>query len=95
MRFEWDETKRKANLRKHGVDFACAASVFDGITVTVVDARYDYEEDRFISFGLWEGHVVVIAHTEREDSIRIISMRRATKNEEKSYFEAIPSPDTD
>lgn len=62
VRFEWDEAKRRANLRKHGVDFAGAASVFEGLTVTVADTRYDYEEDRFISFGILDGHVVAVAH---------------------------------
>ena len=95
MRFEWDEAKRKANLRKHGVDFAGAASVFKGLTVTVLDTRYDYEEDRFISFGVLDGHVVAVAHTECDEVIRIISMRRATRNEEEQYFEKIPRPQED
>ena len=90
MRFEWDEAKRKANLRKHGIDFVGAEKVFDGYTVTIEDARFTYGEDRVITFGILEGHVVAVAHTERGDSIRFISIRKATRNEQKSYFAQIP-----
>ena len=90
MRFEWDEAKRKTNLRKHGIDFVGAEKVFDGYTVTIEDARFAYGENRFITFGILEGRVVALAHTERGNSIRFISIRRATKNEQKSYFAQIP-----
>jgi len=90
VRFEWDEAKRRGNLRKHGIDFAGAAKAFDGYTVTVEDTRYAYDENRFVTFGILAGRVVAIAHTERGDAIRFISIRRATKNEEKNYFAKIP-----
>lgn len=89
MRIEWDERKRRANLRKHRVDFRDAEKVFDGYTVTVTDDRLEYDEERFISFGLLEGDVVALAHTENADTIRIISMRKATRNEEEHYFAKI------
>lgn len=89
MSFEWDEEKRLANLRKHGIDFLDIAIVFDGDTLTVKDDRYDYGEQRFITFGLLRGLVVAVVHTDRQDSIRIISARRATKYEQKVYFEEI------
>jgi len=86
MRYEWDERKRRANLRKHGFDFLDAPRVFRGGTVTVADDREEYREDRFITFGLLRNTVVAIAHTEQPDTIRIISMRKATRHEEKNYF---------
>jgi hypothetical protein len=89
VRLEWAEGKRRENLRKHGIDFIGVESVFEGITVTVEDERFDYAERRFISFGLLEGRTVAVAHTERHGAIRIISIRKATKREEESYFAAI------
>jgi uncharacterized DUF497 family protein len=86
MQFDWDEAKRKANLRDHGIDFACIDAVFEGETVTVVDDRFDYGEQRFVTFGILEGRVLAIAHTETDKLIRIISARKATRNEEKSYY---------
>ena len=85
-RFEWDESKRKTNLRKHGIDFVGIEKLFDGYTVTVEDATMDYGEHRFISLGILEGRTVVVVHTETEEEIRVISVRKATKHEEKSYF---------
>jgi uncharacterized DUF497 family protein len=88
MNFEWDEAKRQSNLRKHRLDFADAESVFTGATFTFEDDRFEYGEDRYITLGLLRGTVVVIAHTEREDIIRVISMRKAIKNEQRLYFES-------
>ena len=90
MNFEWDDAKRKINIKKHGIDFIGAPVVFDNYTLTVEDDRFDYGEERFISFGVLKGRVVVIVHTENDNSIRIISIRRATKYEEKAYFSQIP-----
>ena len=89
MEFEWDESKRLSNLDKHGIDFEDVLAVFAGSIVTVEDARFDYGEERFVTLGLLQGHVVAIVHTESEDYIRIISARRATKYEQKTYFEQI------
>jgi uncharacterized DUF497 family protein len=89
VKFEWDENKRLINVQKHGFDFGDAVAVFDGDIVTIEDDRFEYGEQRFVTLGLLNGRVVVIVHTEREDIIRIISVRKATKNEEKSYFKQI------
>ena len=86
MRYEWDERKRRVNLRKHGVDFRDAPQVFHGRTLTMPDDREDYGEDRFISIGLLGSTVVTIAHTERTGGVRIISMRKAKSYEEREYF---------
>lgn len=89
MKFEWDEAKRQSNLQKHGIDFIGIEKVFEDETVTILDGRFDYEEERFVTFGLLDGRVVAIAHTENDEVIRIISVRKATKNEESSYFKEI------
>jgi uncharacterized protein len=87
MKFEWDEEKRQSNFRKHRLDFSDAAMVFAGAIFTFEDSRFEYGEDRYITLGLLDGATVVIAHTEREDVVRVISMRKATKNEQRLYFE--------
>ena len=89
MEFEWDEAKRKSNLRNHGIDFVGIEQVFEGATVTILDDRFDYGEQRFVTFGLLEGRVVAIAHTETDEVIRITSVRKATNYEESSYFKEI------
>ncbi len=89
MRFEWDEAKRKTNIRRHGIDFVAARVIFAGKTVTFLDDRYNYEEERFLTLGLLWGRPVVVVHTESDGVMRIISIRKASKNEEKSYFEEI------
>ena len=63
--------------------------VFAGTTVTILDDRFDYDEPRFITLGLLGGRVVVIADTETHEVIRVISVRKATKDEETSYFKQI------
>ena len=90
MSFEWDDTKRESNIKKHGIDFINAPMIFDSYTLTIEDDRYDYGEEHFITFGILEGRLVVVVHTENDDSIRIISIRRATKYEGKAYFSQIP-----
>jgi uncharacterized DUF497 family protein len=81
MRYAWDEAKRAANLRKHGLDFVDAPEVFDGPTCTVEDDRLAYGERRFLTIGLLRGVAVSIVHTETKHEIRIISFRNATKRE--------------
>lgn len=72
MQFTWHEPKRRANLAKHGLDFAQAKHVFTGHTLTRPDTRFDYREARFTTVGLLGTTVVVIAHTETEETIHII-----------------------
>lgn len=91
MKFIWDAKKRKTNIKKHGLDFAEAETVFSGVTFTFGDDRFDYGENRFITIGLLRGIVCVIAHTERGETIRIISMRKATKHEQKIFFQNLSS----
>lgn len=89
MEFEWDEAKHLANLDKHGIDFIDVPEVFDGDIVTVEDSRYSYGEQRFVTFGVLQGRVVAVVHTDRGESVRIVSARKATKNEQQTYFQEI------
>ena len=89
MRFEWDEAKRRSNLRRHGIDFAAVERVLDGPTVTFLDDRFDYGEARLLTFGLLKGEVVAITYTETDEVIRVISFRKGSKNEEKNYFKEV------
>jgi uncharacterized protein len=89
MEFEWDEDKRLVNIKNHGIDFVDVSEVFDGDIFTVEDDRYSYGEQRFVTFGLLKGSVVAVVNTDRGEYIRIISVRKATKNEYRTYFQAI------
>jgi uncharacterized protein len=87
QRFEWDDAKAAANLRKHDVAFEEAASVFfDPLAYTFGDPDHSVGEHRLLTFGLSQaGRLLVVAHSERGRSIRIISARRATRNERGIY----------
>ena len=89
MQYEWDEYKRLSNARKHGIDFRDAVEVFAGDTVLMEDDRFDYRERRFVSLGLLQGRVIVVVHAEEGSVTRIISARRATKYEQRIYFQGI------
>lgn len=89
MRYTWDEAKRSANLKKHDLDFFDVPQVFDGVTFTFEDDRFDYDEQRFMTLGLLYGIPVSIVHTESEDRIHIISFRKATKNEQIIFFQNV------
>ena len=86
MRFTWHESKRQLNLKKHGLDFEDAESVFNGPTSTLEDKR-DYQgEQRFNTTGLLGVMVVVITHTETDEEIHFISMREAENHETRQFF---------
>lgn len=87
MEFEWDEEKRQSNLQKHGVDFIRACQIFEGYTVEFEDSRYNYGEERFIAIGQTGGQVFTVVYTLRGEVIRLISARKATKNERRIYYE--------
>jgi uncharacterized DUF497 family protein len=89
MQFSWSESKRKANIRTHGLDFIDTVPVFEGVTYTFEDDRISYAEQRFVTLGLLAGVPVSIVHTEEKHEIRIISFRKATRAEARIYFEAI------
>ena len=89
MRFEWDPGKATENLARHGVSFEEAATVFrDALSTTGADPDHSFDEDRFITFGVsTAGRLLAIAHTDRDDTIRIISARPATPSERAIYEE--------
>ncbi len=90
MVFEWDGHKSATNLRKHGVSFAEAGTVFgDELSITVPDPDHSDQEDRYITIGWSNLHrLLMVAHTDRGENIRIISARELTKTERKEYEEA-------
>ncbi|NJO44108.1 MAG: BrnT family toxin [Cyanobacteria bacterium CRU_2_1] len=87
MVYQWDKDKAATNLRKHGIDFADAVSVFsDDLAITTPDERFD--EERFITIGLdILGRVIVLVYTWRGQKIRLISARPATRPERRQYEE--------
>lgn len=87
LRFDWDPSKAKSNEAKHGVGFAEAATAFGNpLSITIPDPERSVGEARFVLVGLsYLGRLVVVAHAETPDSIRIISARLATKAERRSY----------
>ena len=89
MRLEWDARKARENLRKHGVSFEEASSVFfDPLSVTGDDPDHSVGERRLVTFGVSSsGRLLVVAHAETGDAIRIISARRTTRSERKLYEE--------
>ena len=90
MRFEWDEAKRRANLEKHGLDFADSPEMFAGEMVIALDRRLDYGEARFIGFGPLKGRVMAIIFSRRmPDLIRIVSLRKANQRERRRYEQAV------
>jgi uncharacterized DUF497 family protein len=89
MHFEWDRDKGERNLRAHGVSFEEASTVFfDTLSVTGRDPEHSRGERRYVIFGQSSaGRLLVVAHTERGDCIRLISAREATRSERKLYEE--------
>ena len=84
--FEWDDDKNEMNKRKHGISFETALNIFaDANRLEEYDEEHSDYEDRFISIGYVNG-VLVVVHTDRADSIRIISARYANKQEEAKYY---------
>jgi uncharacterized protein len=87
MNFTWDEDKRQSNLLKHGLDFAEAHKVFAGPMALFEDKRRDYGEQRMIGVGLLDTVVVLIVHVDTDESIRLISMRKADSDETDLFYQ--------
>jgi uncharacterized DUF497 family protein len=84
--FEWDEDKARSNLEKHGVSFVAALAVFeDPRRIERLDLRRNYGEDRVQLIGTSKGRVLFVVYTRRGDMIRLISARRANRNERQAY----------
>lgn len=86
----WDPVKAETNMKKHQVSFAEASTVFDDpLFITFLDVAHSVDEERYITIGLTKtNRLLLIAHTERQGVTRIISARKATKNERRFYAEA-------
>ncbi len=89
MVFDWDKKKRKTNIKKHGIDFSELKEVFEKPMLTRIDNSEDYGEIRWISLGDLDGKIVVLVYTEKENNVRLISARRATKNENNIYCKKV------
>lgn len=89
MFFEWDEKKARANMKKHGVSFDEAVTVFrDPLSITVADPEHSETEYRFLDIGMSDqGRLLVVSYTERAARIRIISSRLGLPVERKAYEE--------
>jgi uncharacterized protein len=89
MKFSWDPKKAAANLKKHGVSFEEASTVFhDTLSVTGSDPDHSGEEQRFVTFGnSSEDRLLVVAHTDEGQTIRMISARLVTRQERRIYEE--------
>ena len=87
LRFEWHDKKAIANKKKHGITFEEASTVFgDFFSITIYDPAHSVAEERFITIGMSDrNRVIVVVHTDRHNTIRIISARKAAKNEIKQY----------
>ena len=91
MLFEWDDSKEKINIIKHGINFSTAALVFGNPNrIEKYDTKHSIFEDRYITIGQINktAIVVVVVYTERPNVIRIISARTATKRESEAYYNA-------
>ena len=91
MKFEWDERKNKENIRKHGIDFADAVEMFSLPMLVALDTRKVYREDRWIGIGLLRDIVAAVVYIEWDDeeTIRILSARKATRHESEKYRKRI------
>jgi uncharacterized DUF497 family protein len=87
LTFEWDKRKDAANIRKHGVSFHEASTVFlDPLSVTFYDPDHAEDEDRYLTLGMAKnGRLLFVSHADREDRVRIISAREASKQERNGY----------
>jgi len=84
---EWDPEKARSNLEKHGVDFHEAGTVFDDpLSTTVPDPAHSVDEQRYVTIGLsLSGRILVVAHTDRGEAVRLITARPATPSERRFY----------
>ena len=87
MVYQWNRYKAAANIHKHGIDFADAISVFsDDLAITISDERFD--EERFVTIGMDAfARILVVVYTWRGDEIRLISARKANRQERQQYEE--------
>lgn len=93
MEHEWDENKNQLNIEKHSIGFGDAIQIFARPTLEKTDHRQDYGEERIVAIGLLAGKEVVVVYTVREEKRRIISARRANRDERAAYKTKYPIQD--
>jgi uncharacterized DUF497 family protein len=87
VKIEFDPAKREKVLRERGLDLAEAERMLTGVCYELVDDRFDYEEERWVSYGLLRGEIVACVWLDRgDDRVRIVTMRKANRNEQKRYL---------
>ena len=89
QQFSWDPAKNRANIRKHDISFSAAAKIFDGPRLEEEDTRQDYGEPRIIALGRSERRILYVVYTRRNSVIRIISARKANRDEREEYLRQI------
>lgn len=89
MNFEYDEEKRRLVIKTRGVDILYAAQIFEGEILSRIDDRQDYGEERFISMGMVGEECFVVVHTQRIDTIRLITAWKGGQDERDIYQNAI------
>ena len=91
MKFVWDRNKNQKNIKIHGIDFNDVSIMFDFPMLTCIDNRFDYGEERWVGIGFLKGIIAVIVYVEDDEKeiIRIVSCRKATKNEIKKFKETL------
>ena len=87
LTFEWDEEKANTNLRKHQISFEEAKTVFnDPMSITIANPDHSINEERYVDIGISsQGQILVVVYTERGETIRVISCRKATRREQRAY----------
>ena len=90
LSFEWDEAKSISNFEKHKISFEIAQGIFDNPTIDIIDNRFDYQETRIKTIGRLENEIIlVVIHTDRNGVIRLISARKARKDEREYYYKIL------
>lgn len=87
MKFEWDENKRLSNLQKHSIDFGDAPLLFNDEAIIVEDRRKNYGEKRYRLINFLRAELVILIFTRRNDTVRVISLRKANKRERETYVQ--------
>jgi hypothetical protein len=91
MKFKWNEIKNRENIKNHGIDFKDAEEVFFHPMLTNIDKRVDYGEERWVGIGFMKGIIAVVVYLENDEKqeIRLISARKATRNESQRFKEKL------
>ncbi len=90
MEFEWDIRKNQQNIEKHGISFVHAVRIFDRPSLTFINIRQDYGETRYVAIGKIDDLIYFVVYTIRENCYRLISARRASRDERQKYREIYP-----